>query len=73
MKRVQLLVNTLKPEAQYTAMKVGDVLAQCGMTVTEKNPEAIISIGGDGTVLRAASIAARVDIPIVGINCGTLG
>ena len=73
MKRVQLLVNTLKPEAQYTAMKVGDALAQYGITVTEKNPEAIISIGGDGTVLRAASIAARADIPIVGINCGTLG
>ncbi|MBO5401810.1 MAG: NAD(+)/NADH kinase [Clostridia bacterium] len=73
MKRAQLLVNTLKPEAQYTAMKVADTLEKIGMVVTEKNPEVIISIGGDGTVLRAASIAARADIPIVGINCGTLG
>ena len=73
MKRAQLLVNTLKPEAQYTAMKVTDTLEKIGMVVTEKNPEVIISIGGDGTVLRAASIAARADIPIVGINCGTLG
>ncbi len=54
-------------------MKVKDALEKIGMIVTEKNPEVIISIGGDGTVLRAASIAARADIPIVGINCGTLG
>ncbi len=73
MKKAQLLVNTTKPEAQYTAMKVKDTLESFGMVVTEKSPEVIISIGGDGTVLRAASIAARADIPIVGINCGTLG
>jgi len=73
MKRAQLIVNTLKPEAQYTAMKVKDALAGYGITVTDKNPEVIISIGGDGTVLRAASVAAKADIPIVGINCGTLG
>ena len=54
-------------------MKVTDTLEKIGMVVTEKNPDVIISIGGDGTVLRAASIAARADIPIVGINCGTLG
>lgn len=73
MKRAQLIVNTLKPEAQYTAIKVKDTLESMGMSVTEKNPEFVISIGGDGTVLRAASVAARADIPIIGINCGTLG
>lgn len=73
MNRARLIVNTSKPEAQYAAMKVSDALKELGITVTEKNPEVIISIGGDGTVLRAASVAAKEDIPIVGVNCGTLG
>ncbi len=33
----------------------------------------IISIGGDGTFLKAAQMAVRKDIPILGINTGRLG
>jgi NAD+ kinase len=33
----------------------------------------IVAVGGDGTMLRAASLAGDTDIPLVGINRGRLG
>jgi len=33
----------------------------------------ILTIGGDGTILRAAGVAVLVQIPIIGINLGKLG
>jgi NAD+ kinase len=38
-----------------------------------KNCDLIIVIGGDGSLLSAARIAARQNLPIVGINMGKLG
>jgi len=35
--------------------------------------ECIVAIGGDGTVLRAAGMAARARIPVIGVNLGRLG
>ena len=33
----------------------------------------ILSVGGDGTILRTAHVAAPVKIPIIGVNLGRLG
>ncbi|NMA95338.1 MAG: NAD(+)/NADH kinase [Clostridiales bacterium] len=35
--------------------------------------EAIMIIGGDGTLLRASTKASKYDIPVIGINMGRLG
>ncbi len=39
----------------------------------EDNTDFLISIGGDGTILRAATIIRDKNIPIIGINTGRLG
>jgi len=33
----------------------------------------IVGIGGDGTLLRAAHLAHELDVPVIGINLGTVG
>ena len=33
----------------------------------------VIAIGGDGTLLRAVSLAVKYDVPVLGINMGTVG
>ena len=33
----------------------------------------LISFGGDGTILKSARIARKLDIPVFGVNVGTLG
>lgn len=38
-----------------------------------KNCDAVIAVGGDGTILRSATIAAVYDKPILGLNHGRLG
>jgi len=39
----------------------------------QNNFDFLISVGGDGTILRAATWVRNLDIPIIGINAGRLG
>ncbi len=42
----------------------GDGLTSC---------DAVVSLGGDGTLLRAVQFAAQADVPLLGINMGRVG
>ena len=42
-------------------------------TEAPNNPELIIVIGGDGSVIDASVLAVSLDIPVLGINLGNLG
>jgi NAD+ kinase len=33
----------------------------------------IVGIGGDGTLMRAAHLAHEIDVPVIGVNLGTVG
>ncbi len=39
----------------------------------EKNIDVVISLGGDGTMLRTVALAAPFGIPVLGVNLGNLG
>ena len=41
--------------------------------VLEEKPDLILTLGGDGTLLKAAEIAYREDVPLLGINFGHMG
>lgn len=55
--------------------KYGNFCDVSGGNVNEltKKCDAVIALGGDGTILRSATIAAVYDKPILGLNQGRLG
>ncbi|WP_111309418.1 NAD kinase [Confluentibacter sediminis] len=60
--------NIIKAEApnnNYSNFKTFDDL--------DKSFDLLVSVGGDGTILRAITFVKDIDIPIIGINTGRLG
>ncbi|MGB9696362.1 MAG: NAD(+)/NADH kinase [Ignavibacteria bacterium] len=45
----------------------------CSVKTLVKRSDMILSLGGDGTFLNTAKIVGRKQIPILGVNLGTLG
>lgn len=86
MKRFFLITNKAKdPDGSYTA-RIADYLKKHGADISCevfsrmaehcKVPEGIecaIVLGGDGTLLKAARDMIEYEIPLIGVNLGTLG
>lgn len=73
MNRVRLVVRDDKPQALDIADEFSTLLGDRGVAIDEHAPEAIVAIGGDGTVIEAASIAVEAGIPVCGVNVGRVG
>lgn len=44
-----------------------------GFKIVSENPDVVVSVGGDGTMLRAVREYGESGLPLVGINAGRLG
>ncbi|MFC1938738.1 NAD(+)/NADH kinase, partial [Chloroflexota bacterium] len=86
MKRIGILYHPINEAAYPLAQELKDFLGQRGEAVWlcsawEKEEaerqldgtDLILTVGGDGTILRAAQVAVSRSIPITGINLGRLG
>nr|WP_154542924.1 NAD kinase [Mobiluncus porci] len=66
-----------RQEAIETANKVKAILGGAGIRVVDRDSdepiELVIVLGGDGTILEAANIAQRQQVPVVGVNLGHVG
>lgn len=86
MKRVGILYHPMKEDAGSLAKKLEQFLVSRNLAVWRcsawegetakaqvKGTDLILSIGGDGTILRAAQAVVPEPTPITGINLGKLG
>ena len=86
MKSIGILYHPLLEKARDLADKLGDFLSSQGVSSWRcsawdedeaksqvAGTDLILSIGGDGSILRAARIITPLSVPILGINLGRLG
>ena len=74
-KKVTLFYRPDHPAAEIWAAKIRAWLGKKhpGIVITDKKPEAVIVLGGDGTILEAASRYAKITPVILGLNLGHVG
>ena len=73
LRRVEIVTHPGKPGLPELQRELEDFLENKGIGVDGGPPDLVISLGGDGTTLRAAQRAHVEDAPLLGVNRGLLG
>ncbi|WP_099204196.1 NAD(+)/NADH kinase [Scatolibacter rhodanostii] len=87
--KIAVVTNFSKGDAKSCTNSVFAILKELGASVTMheyvyqespctyeceiKNSDVVVAVGGDGTIIHTAKVAARNQKPILGINAGRLG
>lgn len=71
--RVAIITHPVKPNAALVEKKLIAFLSDAGVMVSTESPDLVVSLGGDGSMLRAAQMAHAADVPLLGVNLGALG
>ncbi len=78
-RRIGIVHKLTSAEAAETAVYVGQFLRGKGVEVitdeaeTARVAELVVVLGGDGTLIHAASLLNGRQVPIIGVNMGSLG
>ena len=68
-----LIHHNIKADSMNVKKKLVELLESHGKLLVSENPDVIIVIGGDGTMLSAIRKYKHLKKPYVGIDTGTLG
>ena len=72
--KVALVTRDDLPDSDPTRLKVIKVLTSLGVELVEKKTrgaiDAVVVLGGDGTLLRAVQSISSESTPILGVNLG---
>lgn len=71
MKRIRFYVNSAKPAALQALERLEQVARRAGLELDDERPEAVVVLGGDGTMLSA--VHRFPGVPLLGLNLGSLG
>jgi NAD+ kinase len=81
--RIAFYVHPTRPEAAALAERASDWLVSRGHevqaalapdgSVSVEGADLLVSLGGDGTLLRAVDSALAASVPVMGVNLGLLG
>lgn len=71
--RVAFVVHKGRPAAVALWHELQEWLERRGVAIGEDGAGLVVSLGGDGTMLRAAQVAHATDAPLLGVNLGSLG
>ena len=76
-----IVIHESMPDAAKVAVEIDALATARGIEVTvlaeeaalPENADLVVGVGGDGTLLRAVSLAHPADVPVIGVNLGTVG
>ena len=71
-KRIYIFHNKVK-KSLAVKNQVMSLLRKEGYILTKENPDIIVVIGGDGTMLSAIRTMEEANLPFLGVNTGNLG